>query len=67
MRGYPRFRASSGLYAEASSRTADLPGVRLYPLALSGRIGPVTMHVMDPGPGGNRGTSSLLAFADVPG
>ena len=54
------FEPIPALYAEVQSRTADLPGVRLYPLALSGQAGRVTMHVHDPGPGGNRGTSSLL-------
>ena len=54
------FEPIPALYAEARSRTTDLPGVHLYPLALSGQAGHVTMHVHDPGPGGNRGTSSLL-------
>ncbi|MEP7025808.1 MAG: FkbM family methyltransferase [Actinomycetota bacterium] len=48
------------LYAEAQLGTAHLPGVRLHPLALSSRTDPAIMHVVDPGPGGNRGTSSLL-------
>jgi 2-O-methyltransferase len=48
------------LYAEAKLRTAHLPGVRLYPLALSGRPGSAVLHVVDPGPRSNRGTSSLL-------
>ena len=48
------------LYTEAQLRTAHLPGVRLYPLALSDRLGPAVMHAVDPGPGWNRGTSSLL-------
>lgn len=50
------------LYAEARRRTADLPGVRLYPLALAGQPGRVPMHVTDQGPGSNRGTSSLLTL-----
>jgi FkbM family methyltransferase len=54
------FEPLPALYAETQSRTAHLPGVRLYPLALAGQAGRVTMHVHDPGPGGNRGTSSLL-------
>lgn len=53
------FEPVPALYAETAQRTAELPGVRLYPLALAGRAGPVTMHVVDPGPGGNRGKSSL--------
>ena len=48
------------LCAEAKLRTAHLPGVRMYPLALSSRTGPMMMHVVDPGPGSNRCTSSLL-------
>jgi 2-O-methyltransferase len=48
------------LYAEAKLRTAHLPGVRLYPLALSGRPGPAVMHVAGPGLGSTRGSSSLL-------
>ena len=54
------------LCAEAKLRTAHLPGVRLYPLALSSRPGPMTMHVVDPGPGSNRGTSSLLMHLQTP-
>ncbi len=54
------FEPISALYAEVRSRTEHLPSVRLYPLALAGQAGRVTMHVHDPGPGGNRGTSSLL-------
>jgi FkbM family methyltransferase len=54
------FEPIPALQDEVRSRTAHLPGVRLYPLALSGQAGRVTMHVHDPGPGGNRGTSSLL-------
>ena len=54
------FEPIPALYAEVRSRTEQLPGVRLYPLALAGQAGRVTMHVHDPGPGGNRGTSSLL-------
>lgn len=50
------------LYAEVYRRTADLPGVRLYSLALAGQPGHVAMHVNDPGPGSNRGTSSLLTL-----
>jgi FkbM family methyltransferase len=53
------------LYAEAQRRTAHLPGVRLYPLALSSRPGPAVLHTVDPGPGGNRGTSSLLVSAQT--
>jgi len=55
------------LYAEAAARTAGLPGVRLYPLALSGAAGIAVMHAVDPGPSGNRGTSSLLMAAPLPG
>lgn len=57
------FEPVPALYAEAARCTTGLPGVRLYPLALSGEVGPVVIHVTDPGPGGNRGTSSLLASA----
>jgi 2-O-methyltransferase len=48
------------LYTEAQRRTAHLPGVHLYPLALSSRPGTAVLHAIDPGPGGNRGASSLL-------
>jgi 2-O-methyltransferase len=48
------------LYAEAKLRTAHLPGVRLYPLALSSRPGPAVLHVADPDLGLTRGSSSLL-------
>lgn len=50
------------LYAQAARRTAELPGVRMYPLALAGRAGLVTMHVVHPGPGEPRwlGASSSL-------
>lgn len=54
------------LHAEAKLRTAHLPGVRLYPLALSSRPGPAVLHVVDPGPGLNRGTSSLLLNLQTP-
>ena len=53
------------LYVEAQLRTAHLPGVRLYPLALSGCPGPAVLHAVDPGPGSNRGTSSLLVSAQT--
>lgn len=64
------FEPVPALYAEASRRTGGLPGVRVYPLALSGRPGTAVMHVVDPGAGGNRGTSSLLVttqdYPDIP-
>jgi 2-O-methyltransferase len=55
------FEPVPGLCAEARLRTANFPGVHLYELALSGSTGPSVMHVVDYGPGSNRGTSSLLA------
>jgi FkbM family methyltransferase len=54
------FEPLPDLYAEAQRRTADFPGVRLYPLALSSRPGTAVLHAIDPGAGGNRGSSSLL-------
>jgi 2-O-methyltransferase len=57
------FEPVPALYEEAARRTVSLPGVRLRQLALAGTAGPVTMHVLDPGPGRNRGTSSLLPSA----
>jgi FkbM family methyltransferase len=59
------FEPVPALHAEALRRTAVMPGVRLYQLALAGHSGPAAMHVTDRGPGGNRGTSSLLASADI--
>ena len=50
------------LFAEAERRTSHLPQVKRYPMALSERTGPATMHVSE---GGNRGdSSSLLAPAE---
>lgn len=54
------------LYAEVRQRTAHLPGVRLYLLALSSQGGSAVLHVVDPGPGSNRGTSSLLEHLQTP-
>lgn len=54
------------LYDEAKQRTAQLPGVRLFPLALSGQRGSVAMHVAHTAPGINRASSSLLARANIP-
>jgi len=53
------------LYAEAKLRTARLPGVRLYPLALSGSAGPAVLHVAGSGHGSTRGSSSLLVNLQV--
>jgi FkbM family methyltransferase len=49
------------LYDEAKQRTAHLPGVRLFPVALSGHRGTAIMHVAHTAPGINRASSSLLA------
>lgn len=57
------FEPVPALHAEVKRRTGSLPGIRLYQMALSSSPGTAVMHVVDPGPGGNRGTSSLLRTA----
>jgi FkbM family methyltransferase len=54
------------LYDEARQRTADLAGVRLYPLALSGQRGSAVMHVAHTAPGINRASSSMFPRPNTP-
>jgi FkbM family methyltransferase len=54
------------IYDEAKQRTAHLPGVHLYQLALSGYGGYAVMHVAHTASGIGRGASSLLASPLIP-
>lgn len=60
------FEPVPALFEEAKRRTNGISGIRLYQLALSAASGTTVMHVIDPGEGGNRGTSSLLRFTQSP-